>query len=113
MLPRKNRLKKDNDFKRLFRTGALVRGNILDLRQADSSALNSRLAIVVGKKVSPKATVRNRIRRQTSSAAEIFFDRLQSRRDILIIAKPLIINWAKEEIGKNVEQIFKKAGLID
>ena len=64
MLPKTNRITKKADFDRVFKKGAGFKQGFLFLKTTAGALGKSRFAFIVGKKVSGKATARNRIRRQ-------------------------------------------------
>jgi len=72
MLKAVNRLKKKADFQRLYREGTKLRiGPLLVIKGANTLSL-ARFGVVVSKKVSNKAVVRNKIRRSLSALLEPF-----------------------------------------
>ncbi len=64
MLPRASRLTARRDFDAAYRRGRALRGRILTLRVVVRPSGPSRFGFVVGTRVSKRATVRNRIKRQ-------------------------------------------------
>jgi len=112
MLAKKNRLKKARDFRNIFKRGRLIRGQTFDLRWAANEKNTCRFGFSVGISVSGKAVIRNKTKRMLNGSIQPLLDEIKSGYDILIIAKPKIIEKSKEEIAKNVEEIIKKASLF-
>jgi ribonuclease P protein component len=108
MFAKANRLKKTADFKKIFINGKFVRGELSDLRFLPNNLANCRFGFVTGLGVSKKATIRNRIRRHLSEAAKTSALSLPKNFDILIVAKAKIVGKSREEILKDVENIFRK-----
>lgn len=108
MLPRENRLKKGNDFQRVFREGKSVRGNFLVIRSAKNNLGRARFAVSVSKKVSKKATVRNKIRRRLSSLAEAEAKKKEIPADILLISLPGLEKKNFLEIKEIFNNLFEK-----
>jgi ribonuclease P protein component len=82
------RLPKSSDYRRVYRAGGVVTGPALKLYLLRQEQLYARLGIVVSRKVSHKATARNRIKRaikqwfrQEAPAA------LRSNHDIVVVVK--------------------------
>lgn len=64
MLPRSRRIFTERDYRRVGRTGRARRGRLLHVRFVNNGLLHNRFGIIVGKRVSKKATDRNRLKRQ-------------------------------------------------
>lgn len=64
MISRKNRFHGHNSLNYLFRRGRTVRTELMSLRFTASNREDYRLAVIVSRKVSKSAVVRNRIRRR-------------------------------------------------
>jgi ribonuclease P protein component len=87
MLSRANRLRRATAFSRVYRLGRTAGGHMLVVRALRTGpTATARVGIVVGTKVSKRATVRNRLRRQLRAAVR---PRLPATRgfDLVIIAK--------------------------
>jgi len=69
-LPAKNRIKKEKVFKRVLKTGRVFRGRLVFLKTVPNQDV-PRFGISVSAKVSPKAAVRNRIRRLVSETVRL------------------------------------------
>ena len=68
MLPKTNRLTKKKDFENVFKKGKGIKGDFLILRFVGNKTKTCRFGIVVSKKISKKATVRNKIKRRIRAA---------------------------------------------
>ncbi len=69
MLPKINRLTKSTEIQKILREGKGIKRSSLLLKIRELPALSPpRFAVVVGRKVSKKATIRNRIKRQIREA---------------------------------------------
>lgn len=64
MISRKHRFHGHNSLNNVYRSGKTVRGEFFALKYSDSRKDDYRLAVVVSRKVSKSAVVRNRIRRR-------------------------------------------------
>jgi len=112
MLPKQYRLKKKKDFKLVFEKGKTFNNKFLFLKGAKNALKNSRFAFIVSLKISKKAVVRNRIKRLLREAIREKLDDIKSGFDVVIIAKPEIVNKNYREINKEIEGLLKKAELI-
>lgn len=68
MLPKENRLKKQKDFERVFSGGKGLREDFFSIRFLENGLQWDRFGFIVGKKVSPRATKRNQIKRRMRAA---------------------------------------------
>jgi ribonuclease P protein component len=112
MLALKNRLRKKVEFENVYKNGDFFSAGNLSLKCAKSEASFFRIGFVVGVKFSPKAIVRNKIKRQLR---EIFSQQtrlLKKKMDIVImIKKQEKVTFAG--LQKDAEKLLKKAKLID
>lgn len=87
MLPQPYRLPA-NLIADIARRGRTVRSELFDLRFVPSRNACSRFAIVTSKKLSPKATIRNRIRRRVRAALmELIRSEGMKKVDALILCR--------------------------
>ena len=123
MLPKENRLTKIRDFNLLFKHGVYVSGRLLDLKllklakitdyfpkKEDPFRFKDQLlvGISVGIKISKKAVVRNKLKRQIR---EIL--RLSLQKNEIIPGYYLLFIAKKEAVGKEYLELEKEVkGLI-
>ncbi len=118
MLPKENRLTKIRDFNLLFKHGVYISGQFLDLKllklakipdyfpkKEDSTVFKNQLliGISVGMKVSKKAVLRNKIKRQIR---EIL--RLSLQKNEIIPGYYLLFIVKKEAAGKEYGEFEKE-----
>ncbi len=113
MLPKINRLTKKKDFETVFKNGESVKNYFLIFKILKNNLKESRFGFIVSKKVSNKATVRNKIKRRLRDAVWGELKNFQKSVDVVIITLPGIKDKEFSEIQEVVRGIFKKAGLID
>ncbi len=106
MLPLKNRLKKEEDFKKVFKEGRGFKEGFLYLKAKKGSL---RFGFVVSKKVSPKASVRNKIKRKMREAVQKELPSLKKRADCVIVALPGLKETGK--IEESIKKLLRKAKL--
>jgi ribonuclease P protein component len=112
MFAKTYRLKKNADFKRLFKEARTVDGDTVQLRFMTNGLVHSRFGFITGLTISKKAAVRNKIRRQLNEIIKALFLDQEKGLDILIVAKTKIIGKSQQEIKEDVKDIFKKAKII-
>ncbi len=108
MLPKKNRLTKKNDFDAVFRKGKSVKADFFICKTLKNNLQESRFGFVVSKKVSPKATARNKVKRRLQKAVFCILKEVGGSNDIVVITLPGIEKKEYLEIEKAVKDSFKK-----
>ncbi len=112
MLPIQNRLKKKNDFDRVFKKGRSFEGNALSLRLTENDLKVSRFAFVVSLKVAKKAFLRNKIRRRLREAVKANLSKIKTGLDVVFFARPGLATKPPEEITELAERLLKRTELI-
>lgn len=112
MLARKFRLTKEKDFQKIFKQGKSFFSPLFKLKVLKNDFGTSRFAVVVSNKISKKATVRNRLRRQISEIVRINWSKLKSSFDVVIIVKEDILRKDYGEIEKKLLESLKKAKIF-
>ncbi len=113
MLPKNHRLRLKKDFDKLFKGGKFIAQGFLTLGYIKNKLNISRLAVIVGKKVSKKAVVRNSVKRKTVEIIRLNLSGIRSGFDLVFISKPEIAGKKSAEIGKAVIGLLKKAKFIE
>ncbi len=112
MLYAQNRLRKEKDFERVFKKGEKAKGDSLFLRFAENNLSQSRFGIVVSKKVSLKATERNRIKRKIGEAIREILPSVKKGWDVVVLVAPSFLSRGEDLCEAAVKDIFKKAKLL-
>lgn len=112
MLPKANRLAKEKDFKKTFQKGKSFFTRILGLKALENGLAASRFGIVVSTKVSKKAVIRNKIKRQISEILRLKLDKTKTGYDVVIIALPAIVDKKYDEIEEQITSALKKLNLL-
>ncbi|MFH1714243.1 MAG: ribonuclease P protein component [Candidatus Nealsonbacteria bacterium] len=101
MLPQINRLRKKKEIDDVFKKGKSQKKDFLVFKIANNNLKDWRFSIIVSKKVSKKAVVRNKIRRRLSG---MIAEKLKNKKtekpakDVLIIVLPQIKDKGTNEI---------------
>jgi ribonuclease P protein component len=112
MLPKINRLTKDKDFKIVFGQGKSFKEGFLILKFISTERKNCRFGIVVSRKISKKAAIRNKVKRRTRAILELMMPKIKKRADIVLLALPGLQTKDFYEIEKTINNLFKKAKII-
>ena len=138
MLPKENRLKKNKDFKKVFKEGKGFKEDFLVLKKAKNNLKISRFGFVVSKTFFKKATLRNKIKRRLRESVRIKLNEIKkgvdgcyprtgppaSREglasrptirpgmDVVLIVLPGVETKDFWEIEETIDRLFKKAKII-
>ncbi|KPJ55541.1 hypothetical protein AMJ49_06885 [Parcubacteria bacterium DG_74_2] len=112
MLVKQNRLKNKRDFDIVFKEGKGFKEDFLFLKIKDNDLEFSRFGIVVSKKISNKAVIRNKIKRRLREILRRKIDKLKKGVDVILITSPGIEKQEFKDLEGKVEKILKKADLI-
>ncbi|WNN89773.1 ribonuclease P protein component [Gloeocapsopsis dulcis] len=126
-----NRLQSRHDFRAVFREGSRCYGSHLTLRALQKTAkpivktspvesedvelMPTRIGISISTKVSKRAVVRNRIKRQIRAAFRSLLPRISPGWLIVVIVKPSVVE-AKcdyDQFLQELEQLLTEAEVID
>ncbi|MBU1992261.1 MAG: ribonuclease P protein component [Patescibacteria group bacterium] len=84
-----------------------VETDLFIVKSKESGEERSRFAVVVSKKIFPKAVQRNHLKRQIHESIRLNIDLIKSKKDILLIPKKHIVNLKYREIYKGVQEMLK------
>jgi ribonuclease P protein component len=107
MLPKKYKLKKDKDFKRIFRKGKEYQGNFLKIKLLKNDLQVNRFAIVIGVKISKKAVQRNLIKRRIEETIHANLNNFQNGWDMIILPQREILDKNYQEIKESLMELLK------
>lgn len=111
MLPKVNRLKKKKDFDRIFKSGKGIKEDFLFLKWTPNNLKISRFGFMVGKKISKKATLRNKIRRRLKEQVRLKLPKIKKGIDGILVANPGLETRDFWETEETLNKLFKKAKL--
>jgi ribonuclease P protein component len=112
MLPKNNRLKKKKDIERVFKKGRSFREDFLIFKTLENDLGYCRFAFIVSKKVSLKATERNKIRRRLSEIIYPNLKKIKSGEDVLLIVMKNAVTKDFKETERAANKLLKAARLI-
>jgi len=105
MLSFENRLTKSKDFEKVFKEGETFHSDFLVVNVLKEEK-GKRFGFIVSKKVSLKATVRNKIKRRLREQVRLIIPLIQEDLTAIIIAKKEIVGKSSEEIKQELKNIF-------
>jgi len=112
MLSRKYKLKKDNDFKKVFKDGRYQQKDFIKIKFLKNNLEINRFSFIVGLKISKKAVQRNKIKRRLEEVIRLNFKQIITGFDIIIFTDKEIIEKEYIEIEENLIYLLKKSKLI-
>lgn len=114
MISKKNRFHGLGSVRPLYRRGQSARSPHMGLKYAPNRRRETyRAAVVVSKKVSKSAVVRNRIRRRVYEALRAQQDRITEPYDIVFtVYSDKLADMPADELTKTVDSLLKQAKII-
>lgn len=114
MLPKENRLKGSQYFKRIAHESRPFHSFYFTLKKLANkdSRLPSQFGLIVSAKVSKKSTVRNQLKRRMREIIRLNLKNLKSGFKIMLLAKNQVVGKAYWEIKEDLENLLKKARLL-
>jgi ribonuclease P protein component len=113
VLARENRLRSASDIARVYKRGAYGgSGGALSVKAVKSGRAVTRAVVVVGKKVSKKAVVRNRIRRRLLELLRPQVTTAAAGWDIVLSVHSDISELPASEISEHVTRALARAGVL-
>ncbi len=114
MISKKNRFHGHGSLRYVYQHGKTVRGPLCSLKYVANKRRDTyRLAVVVSKKVSKSAVVRNRIRRRLYEAVRLQAPKFNAPYDIVItVFHESLATLPADEVTKMVYTQLKQAGII-
>ncbi|PSN17453.1 ribonuclease P protein component [filamentous cyanobacterium CCP5] len=110
-LPQQHRLKHTQEFAAVYRRGRKAAGKLLVMRILPrskdlSDGASSRFGIAISQKVSKRAVVRNRLKRQIHTALRHLVHDIQPGLNVVINVRPSAVICEYDEILRELEQLF-------
>lgn len=112
-MPQKiNRLKNEKDFEKITRSRLKEKEELLILKFAENNLNKIRFAVSVSKKISSKATTRNKLKRRLVNIISKKIPKIKKGTDFLIITLPGLEKKTFSEMEKITEKLFIKAKIL-
>jgi ribonuclease P protein component len=112
VLPKNNRLKKNEDIQRVFQKGKRCKEDFLILKKLSNDLNQVRFAFVVSRKLSKKASLRNKVKRNLRESVKKRLNKIQTKTDVVVIALPGLEKKSFLEIEESIDKLLRKAKLL-
>ena len=112
MLATKYRLVKDKNFKKVLTKGRSFFSPNLRMRYVANGLDFCRISVVASTKVSKKAVIRNRLKRQVREAIRLNFKKIKPGNDIVVYLKTQAIGQSYEQLEKEILANLSKSKLL-
>jgi ribonuclease P protein component len=113
VLPNQNRLRRREDFAKVYAKGDRYRGTYLSLRILfDSNDPFIRIGIVVSKKVSKLAVTRNRFKRQLRAIFRQLLSQLKNGLQIVVTVTTVQSKPSYQELWDDLKNLLAKAKVL-
>ena len=113
MLARAHRLRLGRDIDRVYRQGRYGRGELLAVKMLKRPSGVTRAVVIVGKKVSKKAVVRNRIRRRLYAIVRLMEKEITAPHDIILnVFDAKVLEEPPKALTKLVKKQLAAAGVL-
>ena len=107
-MKKENGIVKKEDFESVFKKGKFIGGVFVSLRAKKTNLGYVRLGILVGHKISKKAVVRNKIKRQLRAVVRGYILESKAGVDVVVMPRQEIVNKKFKEIKEELDKLFKK-----
>lgn len=112
MLPQQNRLRRSNDFLRVYRQGRSKANSVLVLYRLPNGMKESRYGFSISKKIG-KAHVRNLYKRRLGEMVRQHVNTLRPGYDIIIVARKPIIGCGYAELEQQLLSLAERSGICN
>ena len=120
-LPKANRLRHRHDFRKVYQQGKRCSGKYLVLRCIQNVSVGKgetllpppQIGISISQKVSKKAVVRNRIKRQIRAIIRDFLPQLPSGQKMVVIVKPQAHRCKYEDFLRELKELLMKSEVLN
>ena len=111
MLAKKYRIRKDREFRKIYRQGRKIKEGFFSIRYLENQKPYSRFGFVITKTVVKKATARNQLKRKISETIRQNLKKIIIGCDIVILLQYIPENQKSQELERNLLKLLKKARL--
>jgi ribonuclease P protein component len=112
MLARENRLRKAHEITRVYKRGTYGGANgVLSVKAFSSGRSQTRVVVVVSKKISKRAVVRNRIRRRLVGYLKAHWATLRAGYDIVVNVQTDLSEVPMDNLAQSIAKALDRAGV--
>lgn len=107
MLPKKYRLADRQMFGEILSKGGRINGNFFLLTSLHTAGTEwPRVGVIISKKISKKAVVRNRIKRVVYDSVRKFLEEVSKENTLVFLAKKPVAEATSEEVSSDIDSIM-------
>lgn len=114
MIPYKNRFHGHGSLDYTYRNGQTTRSHLVNIKTTTNKKRSqSRIAVVIGKKVVKSAVKRNQARRKVYEYIRPKMELFDQVRDVvIIIASSELISLPHDQLSSQLDQLLQQSGII-
>jgi ribonuclease P protein component len=113
VLPNQHRLRRREDFAKVYAKGDRYKGTYLSLRILyDNDPIFTRIGIVVSKKISKLAVIRNRFKRQLRAIFRQLLSQLKGGLQIVVTVTAVQSKPSYQEIWDDLNKLLARAKVL-
>ena len=112
MLPEANRLKSDDDFKRIFKYGKISENGFMRTKFLKNFDKRSRFGFIISNKFASKAVVRNLFRRRLRAAAHFLLKNIKPGFDVVVWPKTALKKFSYQILLNNFKNLLIKNDIL-
>lgn len=114
MIPYKNRFHGHNSLDYIYRKGQTTRSRLLNIKSVpNKTRQNSRIAVVISKKVAKSAVKRNLVRRRIYNYIQQKINIFDGIRDVVITVTSVeLLSMNHKELTDLMDQLFDQMGIF-
>ena len=112
MLPKTNRLKSKDDFKKIFKYGKISENELVRIKFLKNFKKYSRFGFIVSNKFTPKAVVRNLFRRRLRVAAYFLLKNIKPGFDVVVWPKTALKKFSYQILLNNFKNLLIKNDIL-
>ncbi|HNV97396.1 MAG TPA: ribonuclease P protein component [bacterium] len=112
MIAREFRISRKKDFDIILKSKLKFYSNNFVLRFSKNELSKSRFCVVVSKKISKKAVIRNKIRRRVYEIIRLNYNKIKPGFDFMILVKLSVLELEYKDIERDLLYVFKKANIL-
>ncbi|NUM25931.1 MAG: ribonuclease P protein component [Candidatus Buchananbacteria bacterium] len=112
MLPTSYRLTQEKDFRRITVSGKSFFSHFFRLRLAKNNLKISRFAVVISSRVSKKAVMRNRLKRQLREIIRLNLAKIKGGFDVVVSSNSKALDANYQELEQQLLQLLRKSHLL-
>lgn len=115
MIPYKNRFHGHNSLDYTYKKGQTTRSRLVNIKSTKNNRrLNSRIAVVIGKKIAKSAVKRNLARRRVYEYIRPKINEFDTIRDVVIVITSVeLLSLKSADLTKQLDQLFLQSGILN